>query len=642
MNIIKQFQEAKNPWQLVPQLSEKELVDAITVASDSYYNTGIALISDEVFDAMKERLEHLNPKAKILQNIGAPIRGKKVELPYWMGSMDKIKSDEKVLSRWLKTYKGPYCISDKLDGISCLLVQADGAISLFTRGDGEYGQNVTHLLDLINIPQKALDSIADLEIAVRGELIISIAAFELYSNIMANARNMVGGLVNSKPKSVNKEHASHIDFVTYEIITTNTKASDQLKQLKKFGFDVVYYDVYKSINFDILDTVLQRRKRRSPYEIDGIIVTDDHKYKRNAEGNPQYSFAYKGISQTADVKVTDVLWKPSKDGMLIPRVQVEKTRLSGVDIEFATGFNAKFVTDNKLGPGAVVTLVRSGDTIPHILAVVKAAKKTALPVQYEYKWDKNEVHFVLKHAAKNKTVIIQRLTKFVRQIGVENMSEGLVTKLVNAGFDSIPKLMQLKVSDLLEIEGFKATLANKIYDGLRQAFDNLDMLTLMAASNVFGRGFGKRRIRAILDYYPDIADTYKSKDRTKWYGLLIALDGFDQITVDGFLDGLEDFQAFLKAVRRLITIQPYGRKVKANGLFEGQVVVFTGFREPAWNAFVEAEGGTLGSGVTRNSTLLVYKDGEESTAKYQNALKWGIKSMPRSVFSQTYGLPITH
>ena len=53
--------------------------------------------------------------------------------------------------------------------------------------------------------------------------------------------------------------------------------------------------------------------------------------------------------QVAEVKVLDVLWSPSKDGYLKPRVQVEPVVLGGAKIEYATGFNAKFIEDNKIG-----------------------------------------------------------------------------------------------------------------------------------------------------------------------------------------------------------------------------------------------------------------------------------------------------
>lgn len=642
MEIIKVMQKMKKPWKLIPQLNKKELEDVISIASDSYYNSGISLISDEIFDSLKERLEYLNPKSPILTKIGAPVRGKKVKLPYWMGSMDKIKSDEKVLKKWIQSFSGPYVISDKLDGISCLLVHKNSETKLYTRGDGTYGQDISHLLHLINIPKQALDNIKEMEIAIRGELIMTIENFVKYSKEKANARNMVGGIINSKPNSINRKEARDIDFIAYEIITIEKKSSSQMRVLRKLGFNVVYYDIYQDINLNILDRILKKRKRKSTYEIDGIIITDNNDYERNTDGNPSYSFAYKGVNQTANVKVVDVIWKPSKDGMIIPRIQIEKTRLSQVDIEYTTGFNAKFINDNKIGPGAIITLVRSGDTIPHILGIVKPAKKASLPTKYSYKWDKNHVHFVLEDASEHPEVIEQRLTKFVTEIGVDGMSKGIISKLAEAGVDTIPKLIQLTAEELLEIDGFKETLANKIYNNIQTALDKLDILTLMTASNIFGRGFGKKRIKSILEKYPDIVDEYTEKKRDMWFDRLVGIDGIDQITANNFLDGMRNFQKFYKKISKLTDVQPFEQDVKTDGLFKDQVVVFTGFRNPAWKSFIESEGGEMGSGVTRKTTMLVYKEGQESTGNYQKASQMKIKILSQSAFGKKYGLETAH
>ena len=70
------------------------------------------------------------------------------------------------------------------------------------------------------------------------------------------------------------------------------------------------------------------------------------------------------------------------------KVHFEKVRLSQADLEYTNGFNAKYIVNNKLGPGAVITVIRSGDVIPHILDVIKPAKKPSLPKNYQYEWDK--------------------------------------------------------------------------------------------------------------------------------------------------------------------------------------------------------------------------------------------------------------
>lgn len=637
MNIIKKINKAKIVYQILPELSIDDLEKAIKLSSDNYHNLGVSLLSDTDYDTLVDRLRQLDPDSKILKKTGAPVTGSKVELPYWMGSMDKVKSDDKPIQKWLKKYEGPYVVSDKLDGISCLLQMIDGKIKLFTRGDGTYGRDISHLLNYINM---SVDKLYDMdvdEITVRGELIMSKDNFESYADEMSNARNMVAGVVNSKLKSLNKEYAADVDFVAYEVIEPKKKPSDQMTYLKKCGLNVVYNDMYEHIDIDILDAIFQKRKKKSQYEIDGIIVTDNQKRSRNKSGNPEYSFAYKGLTPTADVKVIEVIWKASKDGVLVPRIHFEKVRLSQADLEYTTGFNARFIVDNKIGPGAIITIIRSGEVIPYIMGVVKPSKKISLP-DVEFEWDKTGVNIVLEDASSNKDVIVSRLTKFMKNIGVEYLSEGIVSKLVDEGYDNIIKIISISVEDFLEIPGFKETLANKLWNNLQTALDNLDLLTLMNASNAFGRGFGERKIKKILDVYPNIVDDFTKKTYKTWYDRLMNIEGFDTISVESFLYLLPDFQTFYKKILKIVDVEEHVNASNSEGIFKNQTVVFTGFRNAEWKKFIEDEGGKVSGSTSRNTTLLIFNDGEESSAKFQKAKQLGVETISKSDFGKKYFL----
>ena len=89
--------------------------------------------------------------------------------------------------------------------------------------------------------------------------------------------------------------------------------------------------------------------------------------------------------QVAEAKVVDIIWTPSKDGYLKPKIRIEPISLGGVKIEYATAFNAAFVETNKLGIGALVQLVRSGDVIPYIMKVSMPAENIKMPNE-KYVW----------------------------------------------------------------------------------------------------------------------------------------------------------------------------------------------------------------------------------------------------------------
>jgi NAD-dependent DNA ligase len=156
-NITKVFINSlkKDPYHVLSSLNDNEIAAVIQRANYEYYNAKDPLFSDQLYDIIKEYLEKRNPKHPILKAIGAAIGvdERKEELPYFLGSLDKIKTDDKVLNKWISSHPGYCVVSDKLDGNSALLHWKGCELKLYSRGDGSVGQNISHLLSFIkNIP----------------------------------------------------------------------------------------------------------------------------------------------------------------------------------------------------------------------------------------------------------------------------------------------------------------------------------------------------------------------------------------------------------------------------------------------------------------------------------------------------------
>jgi NAD-dependent DNA ligase len=168
---------------------------------------------------------------------------------------------------------------------------------------------------------------------------------------------MVAGIVNQKTNTAN---VKDIQFVAYEVIKPILSPIEQMKFLENININHVLHKSVPIISNEILSTTLLEWRNKYIYEIDGIIVTNDKVYERKS-GNPEHAFAFKMVlsDQVAEAKVTNVLWTPSKDGYLKPRVQIEPIHLGGVCIEYATGFNGSFIYENKIGIGSIIELIRS-------------------------------------------------------------------------------------------------------------------------------------------------------------------------------------------------------------------------------------------------------------------------------------------
>ena len=119
---------------------------------------------------------------------------------------------------------------------------------------------------------------------------------------------------------------------------------------------------------------------------------DDHIFPRT-DKNPEHAFAFKMVisDQVAEAKVVDVEWNISKTGYLKPRVEIEPIRLGGVTIKHATGFNGNFIESNKIGIGAIIEIIRSGDVIPYIKSVITPAETAKMP-NIPYKWNINPIY----------------------------------------------------------------------------------------------------------------------------------------------------------------------------------------------------------------------------------------------------------
>ena len=615
------------------------LIEVAKYAAEQYYN-GEGVISDKLYDDLFDEIKKRDPKNDFLKKVGFEITGKnKVELPYYMGSMDKIKiSESDRLSKWQKKFnKHDYVIMDKLDGISGLFVLKNGVKKLYTRGNGTIGQDITHLINTIPSFKFSLST----NIVLRGELIISKKKWEKYTTQFSNARNMVSGLVNSK--KINTDIMKDIDFVIYEIMEPRMRQSEQLKFLAKNKMTHVYYETLdkSDLDFEMLDEILLDRRESSEYEIDGIIIMDDSLHDYNTDGNPDFAFAFKDASekQTADVVVKDVEWNVSKDGYLKPKLILEPTKLSGVVISNATAFNAKYIVDNKIGPSSVVKIIRSGDVIPHVLEVIKTAKVKMPSV--EYKWNETNVDLIAT-GSKSDEQIIKELTFFAEKMDIMNLSEGIITNFVENDIDDIFKIINVSKNTLAELPSFKDKMVNKIHENIQTAIEKATLIQFMNATNIFGHNFGHKRLEKIFIKYGNNFIKYM-KDHTKdeIYNDVIKIDGFDDITASQFSNLIHEFIKVFEKIPNSYqkTILKNSESQVVSEKFKGKKFVFSGFRNKEWEDYITENGGELVSSVSKNTSYLVTtkKDYDEgSTSKVIKAKEVGVQIVIKEEFEKKF------
>lgn len=624
--LLKNYVENGVPY--LDNLSEDELGAMILKANDAYTNSK-PLISDAQYDILREYIEDKYPDNEAIQRIGAPVNQKnKVRLPYNMPSMDKIKPDRGSLDNWTKKFGGPYVISSKLDGVSGMY-STIGEPKLYTRGDGTIGQDISHLIDLLRLPKHT-------DIVVRGEFIIKQKTFEQNHAVKyANPRNMVAGVINSKTIGKRLKEIRDIDFVCYEVIHPVLKPSEQKALLQQIGHNTVDYETVERISMDYLIEAFARFKAKSEYELDGIIVEDDEIHPRTAS-NPEHAFAFKMAieQQMAETRVLDVEWAASQDGYLKPRVKVEPVNIGGVKIQYASGINGKFIRDNGIGPGAVIQIIRSGDVIPYIKAVLEPVEPKMPDI--DYIWTDTGVDIVVADLENNSEVRARNIVGFFSDLGIDGLSTGNVTKIINAGYKSIPDVIKMSKADLLAVPGFQEKMAEKIYTGIRDKLASVKLVQLMVASNIFGRGFGLKTIKPVMDAHPDflIADV---PDETKVAWLKEA--GIKK-NAQSIVDAVPVFLEFLEECGLSGKLEEAGSSEKnfdvTNPLYKKSVVM-TKVRDQDIIDYLKTVGATLEDTIKKGTTVaLIVKSKADVSNKTKDAEKKGVPIMTVEEFKAAY------
>jgi DNA ligase (NAD+) len=647
-----------NIEELVDKLNNVKILEELINYAKYMYHNEEAVLSDYAYDKLIEKMEIIDPNNKTLTDIGYKIASvNKIKLPYHMGSMSKVKPDtSQILTKYKLEFTGPYIVSNKLDGVSgMLIVERNQKMYLYTRGDGEIGSNVSHIIPYLNILNKN-NIFAYLQennlsrIIFRCEIIIPIKTFyDKYQDISANPRNFVSGQVNAKQISGNILNDIHLVF--YEIIEPWTTIDQQYGILTTLGLRTSPFELWTNnkLSIEQLQNELKSRKESSLYEIDGLIISDIDDHDRNTVGNPEYSIAFKETTVVTKAIIDYVEWNISKDNYFKPRVKIIPIKLGGVTIKYATANNAKYVYANKLGPGAEIIITRSGDVIPKILKVTKPASHPQMPTLGigNWIWNDTGVDILLDSDEINNEQLIKILAFFAKHLNIKNIDEATFRTMVeNDLIKQLSDIFYLTKSDLLKLEGFQEKKASKIMDEINNAFNRMHLVDLMIASNILGRGLGPKKIKKIISKYPDITiQSYKPYDVL--VDMIDDIPGFDEIMAKKFVGNLDKFNEFMEELpsiikNRLILDTIPVKKSKNKIDLTGTKFVFTGFRNKEWEKIITDYGGEMSSSVSKNTSLVVCEDLNDKSNKLTKAKQLGIKIVTQNEFieymNKTYGI----
>ena len=587
------------------------------------YRTGDAVISDKEYDGLLELLFSYDPENELFSKVGLEVidESRKSKLPIDMASMNKIKTMEEIHT-WIRL-KGintntEIVATPKFDGLS--LCQDEINTGTWTRGDGIYGQKSDEHYKLI---QNHLSLDSNIFSYTYGEVIMPKKTFlEKYSldagtGEFANPRNLVAGLINSKEVT---EPLKDCQFIKYGAIPNKeqlfNKKSDILDKLNEGQEVKVNYHVCK-VN-ELTEELLIKlfHNWSTDYEIDGIILEvndidlQESLGRETSSNNPCYARAFKhdSFEQRAETTILEIENNISKQGLVKPVAIIEPIKLDGVTVSRCTLNNYKFVKDNELGVGARVVIKRSGMVIPKIVEVLETVEFVIPTIEgVELGW--NEAGIELITLTETDEQKLKQIVAFFEILEADNVGEGVITQLWEAGFQTIESVLNLTKNDLESIDRFGKRKATIVFDSIKKATTNVELSKLQHATGFF-KGLGSKKL-ILLDF-----------DQKPTLEQVMSIEGFAEISAKSYLENYDKFFTFVQGLP--ITIAEKVESVQVGDYLNGKSFVFTGVRLPDYEKFILENGGVISSGVSKNTTYLVMKKKGSGSSKEIKAINLGV------------------
>lgn len=594
-------------------------------ASENYSNMvnpeDEPFLTDYEYDEITKIVKKHIPEYK--ESIGSEVRGGKIKLPFILGSLDRVFNNEAF--EWIiknNLQDEYFIISDKQDGTSGASIHTEnGLVISYSRGDGYEGADITrHIKRITNYPDTKANFKVRYEVITPYELFYTRKVYIESSGkkFYKNPRNYTAGKMNSE--TADADFFSMVKVIATSMIDSDLDKDKQFKELELYGFETTPYIKVKGkeLTEQFLTKYLEERKQKSKTELDGIVIDINSAKIRNSldwsSENPPYAKKFK-ITREEDMvtsTVTNVLYEPSKDGYMKPRIEVRPIDINGVTVTFCNGQNCGYIRDNMINIGATVLISRRGDVIPYCESVLIKSDTPLLPTEREYGemyWTETKVDLVLVDRKSNPQVIINEILHASTTLNLPSLKEGSIKKLVNNGYKSFTEICFAQKEELQEVIGNSA--GKLVYEGIVDKFKSVRIETLADASQTLGRGIGERTCKKIFEtigYYNFIEKNFTKED-------LIKCEDVGEKTADLIMNNIDDFVEFMNEITGICNIE-----LPSEGELTGLFFCFTGIRDNLLKESIENRGGEFITSISKKKDMyLICKNINEKGSKLDKA-----------------------
>ncbi len=574
---------------------------------DIKYDQGVPEISDSDYDKMKGMFRQEYPTNPYNGFVGVPVDGDKVKLPFTLGSLNKVKSDGSY-DKWVEEHQEELVYWAKLDGVSCLVQYVDGKYHrAMTRGDGEYGQDITEKLRF-GVPVKLelpVSGFYRAEIMLTGDAHIKLG--------YKTRRNGAAGILNRD----GIEQREYLEVLFYEIVEEvgfePKQNTETVRIAHMFNLGLPTAPNFWSkvpVSSDDLVEFLNGWKTATDYDIDGVVVVVDNS-EREDTYYPELKCAFKVNEEATVCDVIGLTWQVGRTGRVVPVVNINPTEIGGVTVSNATGFNYEYVMDNGIGSGAKIGIYRSGDVIPYIDFVesgVKMYGEMLCPSCYEPTSRKGVDMVCESPFCEDRDAL--KVEHFLTTLGCENVTAVTLKKLEVFNIYDAYNLDELEICQL---DGFGIKRAQQITYEINKTLKTTPAKLLAS----FGMtGIGNSVSQSILKVY-DFDDIWTLTEQQ-----LVQIVGVGDILAKNFVSE----RILFLSVYDFLKEKGLEWSTASNSL-KGMVFCLTGngtVKRDDLVKMIEANGGFV-KGMSKKVDYLVTSDPNSQSGKAKKARDYGKK-----------------
>ena len=644
----------------------KKKINQYKKYNELYFTKDNPAISDEKFDNLKQEILDLENQHKFLSKygsiktlVGSKLSGKFEKIAHKKRmlslsnafNLEDLEDFEKKIKNFLNLKDAiEFSFEPKIDGISASLRYENGKLLYgLSRGDGEFGENITQNLNTINeIPKNLIGSPNIIE--VRGEVYIGKKDFEKIKGNFANPRNAAGGSLRQKnPKETAKIPLKFFAYGIGEIKPSIlTKQSEVLEKLKKWGFQINQHcKIMKNLKeVEKTHSNLEGIRSSLDYDLDGVVLKVNNLNLQDRLGStsnsPRWAIAYKFSSVKALSRIRNIAIQVGRTGAITPVAKIDPVTVGGVVVSNATLHNEDEIIRKDIRVGDFVTIQRAGDVIPQVLSVDKTKRNEknkkfifpdkclcGFPTKKEISTSTKKVDAVRRctRGYECQYIAREKLKHFVSKeaLNIEGLGKKVVDNFWDLNLIKRPSdVFFLDYKKISKLEGWgKLSIEN-----LRKAIDKAREISLQRFIFSIGiRHIGQENAKILANFFKNskkFSELFYPKKRKSILENLDDLDGIGETQVrslDSFFSNKKNCDIVKKLILS-IKVKDF-KKTSKSGIFSNKSIMFTGGFEKMSRseakALAEENGAKILGSVSKKLNCLVIGNSKPTKKKIEKA-----------------------